>query len=110
MNKKLMSPMVAVIFSFFSVAAMAQKAPKWLSDKGYWVVESNIHTPLAYTISYYTNDNVLINKKSIIGVKLNLQKRKVKMQLKKDLEAYVTAWERQTSPGKDQAWISDKLQ
>ena len=31
-------------------AVPAHETPAWVSDKGYWVVETNIHQPLQYTI------------------------------------------------------------
>ncbi len=70
------------------------KFPDWVSDKGYWVVESNIHSPLDHIITFYNNENELLYKETITGVKLNPEKRKVKMKLKKVLESAVLAWEK----------------
>ena len=71
----------------------APPVPKWVSDKGYWVVEGNVKTPRENTILFYNNDHVLVYKESLTGVKLNTNKRKVKMKLKQVLESSVTAWE-----------------
>ena len=63
-----------------------KKTVPWVSDKGYWVAESNIKTPMNHTIRFYTNDNQLIHTEKISGVKLNFDKRKTKMKMKNALE------------------------
>ena len=70
------------------------KFPRWVSDKGYWVVESNINSPRDHIIRFYNTDNVLVYKETLPGVKLNSEKRKIKMKLKKILESSVVAWEK----------------
>lgn len=70
-----------------------QSLPRWISDKGYWVVESNIHVPRQYTIHFYNNDNEEIYKEKVIGIKLKLNKRKTLLQMKSVLESAVYAWE-----------------
>jgi hypothetical protein len=79
--------------------------PRWVSDKGYWVVESNIHTPLDHIIRFYTNDNLLIYKETLSGVKLNPDKRKVKMKLKKVLESAVLVWEHKKVPEENKNYV-----
>lgn len=66
--------------------------PKWYSEKGYWVLESNINEPLTHTVRLYTNENVLIYKEEIRGVRLDPSRRKIKMKLKKVLETAIEAW------------------
>jgi hypothetical protein len=63
--------------------------PRWISDKGYWVAESNVHTPTQCTIRFYNNDHVMVYSEKVEGIKLKLQKRKVKMNLKKVLESSI---------------------
>lgn len=90
--------MLALTFILISIAATAQnpssKIPRWVSDKGYWVAESNIHSPMNHIIWFYNNDNELLYKETLTGVKMNAGKRKVKMKLKKVLESSVLAWEK----------------
>lgn len=50
------------------------KTPRWVSDKGFWQIESNIHTPNKNIIYFYNNDQVLIYKESLDGIKINLKK------------------------------------
>ncbi len=89
--------MIAGVFSFLSLASIGQQEhqhkPSWISSKGYWVVEGNIHSPLQHTIRFYNNDNLLIGIKELGGVKLDIKKRKVKMMLKESLESSLLAWE-----------------
>lgn len=82
-----------------------QKVPRWVSDKGYWVVESNINTPYDQTIHFYTTEDVLIYKETISGKKLNLNKGSVKMKLKKLLETVVIAWETNKKPQEERAIV-----
>jgi hypothetical protein len=101
MKQKTKTWMAAVILSFISFSSFAQEeivttttpTPRWVSDKGYWVVEGNIHSPLNHIVWFYNNDNTLIYKEVVTGIKLNVGKRKVKMKLKKALETSVMAWE-----------------
>jgi hypothetical protein len=66
--------------------------PKWHSEKGYWVLESNINEPLTHTVRFYTNENILVYKEEISGVRLDPSRRKIKMKLKNVLETAIEAW------------------
>lgn len=69
--------------------------PRWVSNKGWWVVESNIHSPRNHILYFYNRDGVQVYKEKLEGVRLNMRKPKTKMHLKQVLEAAVTAWEQQ---------------
>jgi len=96
------------LISFYSFAQEEQKAatPKWVSEKGYWVVESNIHSPLDHTVRFYNNDDVLIYKETISGTKINFKKTKVKMKLKRALESAILVWEKNKIPEENKEYIS----
>jgi hypothetical protein len=66
--------------------------PKWISEKGYWVIETNINTPGKNILYFYDNNNVLVYKEKADGIVINLKKRRVKMCLKKVLEQSITAY------------------
>ncbi len=85
------------------------KFPRWVSDKGYWVVESNINSPMDHIIRFYTTDNVLVYKETLKGVKLNAERSKVKMKLKKILESSVLAWEKRKQGSEELAWVKAVL-
>ena len=97
-----MSPILVLCFLIIAAAANAQeptttKAP-WISDKGYWNTESNIHDPLNHIIRFYTNDGRLFHTEKLNGVKLDIDKRKTKMKLKKALEQTLELYSKQESP------------
>ena len=69
--------------------------PSWVSDKGYWTIESNIHDPLNHIIRFYTNDGRLFHTEKLSGVKLDVDKRKTKMKLKKALEQTMELYSKQ---------------
>jgi hypothetical protein len=114
MNKTTMKSLVSALFCLFTLSSISQeqdtapspRMPRWVSDKGYWVVESNIHSPLNHTIWLYTNDEVLIYKETLSGVKLNPEKRAVKMKLKKVLETAVLAWEQNKVKQEDKHYVA----
>jgi len=91
--KYLFSRMLITCITFWlSSTVLAQQeeekapAPKWISDKGYWVVESNKKTPKEATVFFYNNDHNLVYKEEIKGQKLKLNKKKTMIRLKSVLE------------------------
>lgn len=109
MKKYLASLAVVLLLSSFTGFAFAQEdtikeaivVPRWVSEKGYWVVENNINQPKTALVRFYNNENTLVYKEQITGIVLKLNKRRVKMKLKKVLEASVLAWT-QHEPAKDE--------
>jgi hypothetical protein len=86
-------------FSSFLMVANAQdqtnekpSTPKWVSDKGYWTVESNQQTPREATVYFYNNDHVLVYKEEIKNQKLKLNKTKTLLRLKLVLEEAVESY------------------
>jgi len=95
----------------FNSFAQSEEQPssassKWISDKGYWVIESNINQPLQHLIRFYNNDDVLVYKEAVAGVKLNPAKRKVKMMLKTVLESSLLAWEKRRMPEENKNYVA----
>jgi hypothetical protein len=91
---------IPLILLFHPVKALAQEEPTripsvpgWVSDKGYWEVESNIHSPWNSTIFFFNNDGIMVYKETLVNVPLDLQKRRTLRRLKKILDRSVTAWE-----------------
>jgi len=66
-------------------------SPSWVSKLGYWVIETNIHTPDHSIIRFYDNTHEMIYQETITGIVLNIKKRKVKMHLKNLLEQAIIA-------------------
>ncbi len=96
---KLKIPLTALLVGLlFTTVSFSQpspgKVPKWVSERGYWIVESNINNKLNHVIWFYNNDDVLIYKELVTGAKLNPSKRKVRLKLKNVLERVVLAYDR----------------
>ncbi len=98
-----------VLFSTTSVIAVAQEnetavkaTPKWISEKGYWVIESNIKLPKTSVVNFYNNDNVLIYSEKVEGVKLNTERRQTCMRLKKVLDQSLIVWGKMQLPNNEQ--------
>jgi len=86
-----------------------QRIPRWISDKGYWVVESNVKTPFNSIIHFYNNDNVLVYREKVDGVKINLNKSRTKMRLKKILEQSIVAYEKNHAITENEQWVAKAL-
>jgi predicted CoA-binding protein len=71
--------------------------PRWISDKGYWVIESNIKNAKNSVIHFYNNNNTNIYSEKVDGVEINLKKRKTLMRLKRALDDSLLAWEKSQS-------------
>lgn len=83
--------------------------PKWVSDKGYWVIENNVHNQKSNVIYFYTTDNVLVYKERVDGVKIKVNKAKVCMRLKSALEQAVTVWEATHEANENKAIVAVAL-
>ncbi len=109
-----------LLLSFFSVTVFAQSeeeatettvypTPKWVSEKGYWVIESNIHTPKLNIIYFYNNDGVLVYKENVDGIVINLKKRSVKMNLKRVLEQSLIAFKENQKASENEMLVINRI-
>jgi hypothetical protein len=85
------------------------KFPRWVSEKGYWIVESNINFPTNHIIRFYNADNVLVYKETLAGVKLDPERTKIKMKLKRVLESSVVTWEKMKKSNEEMALVKSVL-
>jgi hypothetical protein len=109
-TSKLLACAITILIISVAVPAQAQaKVPKWLPENGNWMVESNINKPLHYVIYFYTNEGEVIYKETLVGLKLRLEKRTVKMRLKKVLESALTAWNQNKQLAEEQQWVVKKF-
>jgi hypothetical protein len=90
-------------------AAAKRSVPKWISDKGFWVVESNIETAANCTLYFYNNQKELVYKEEVRGKPINLTKRKTKMILKKVLEQSVQDFDRDHRPAQNEMRVMGLL-
>ena len=83
-----------IVTLLITASIHAQHAkPKWVSEKGYWVVETSGQTKNNQIIRFYSNEGQLVHQEPVANQALKLSKRKVKMELKKLLEASVDSWQ-----------------
>lgn len=98
MKKILFTIAAGFLFGLSTLPAKAQKevppVPSWVSDRGYWVVESHADSSI---VLFYNNDNQLMYKRRVSGV-VDAGRRKTKLWLTKELEQVVSAREKGKSP------------
>lgn len=104
--------LITALLIMISISLYAQngykkiKSPRWVSEKGFWQIQSNINRPDRNIVYFYNNENVLVYKENVDGVVFDLQKKRVKMRLKRALEAAILAWNRDRMFQDNQQWIS----
>lgn len=77
-----------------TISFKSSQGPKWISEKGFWVVESNIHQPRKSIIYFYNNKKELVYKELITDEKFKLHKRKTLIRIKNTLETVLIAWDK----------------
>jgi hypothetical protein len=112
MKKILLILAIVIVATSFKAAAQSQssKTPKWISDKGYWVLEDNKKGNSFSVINFYNNDNQLVYREKLIGTSLNINKKKTLMKLKDALDASIVAWEEKHTLREDEAIVAKVLQ
>lgn len=111
MRKILKAAAMLAVCTLTSIIMFAQEngpvrasIPKWISDKGYWVIETNIKTPDKSVVHFYNNNNIEVYSEKVQGIILNPKKRKTLMGLKKVLDQSLLAWQ-QSHLSKDSAQL-----
>ena len=98
-----------IIICLLTVVTTAQYKPAstapWVSELGYWVLETNLHRPRHHIVRFYNNENLLVYTETLDGVKLNPGKRKVKMKLKKALETSLLSWQKTRHPETNKDYV-----
>ena len=64
--------------------ASAQKIP--MSNKGYWVIESNKQTPKQSVVNFYNLNNELVYQETITGKKVKVDNNRTRKVLQNTLE------------------------
>lgn len=116
MKRFLITLCIPLILLIHPVKGFAQEestripsVPGWVSDKGYWQVESNIHSPWNSTISFFNNDGIMVYKETLVNVPLNLQRKRTLRRLKKVLDRSVVAWESGHPGSSDELLVTRSL-
>lgn len=107
MYYNLKNSLLAALFICGSLTASAQektgpvKTPRFLSEKGYWVIKSNVKQPKETVVYFYNLQNKLVYEEELKNVNLNIKRTKVKMRLKRALEQAIATHERGELAAKD---------
>jgi hypothetical protein len=105
----------SILASFFicvSAAASAQeeavnnRTPRFVSEKGYWVIKSNVNQPKEAVVYFYNLQHELVYEEEVKNTKLNINRTKVKMRLKKALEQAIAVHEQGGVASKDRILVS----
>jgi len=66
--------------------------PAWVSNHGYWVLETSGTPQHQQTIRFYNNAHALVATRQHYGRRLNIQRKNVKLRLKGLLEQALEQW------------------
>ena len=79
----------AILFSSTNLSAQKQNT---IPEKGYWVIESNIHNKNNAIVRFYDDNSVLIYQENVHDYRMNINRRKTLRALKSGLETAMIAW------------------
>ena len=86
---------ICLLYNSTLKAQSESTVPKWMCEKGYWVIQSNLKTPKNATIFFYTPQHELVYKEFVSGKKINIDKLKTRKHLEEVLNQAVTAWQKE---------------
>ncbi len=109
MKKQLLVTLITSLLFQASIFAQSKGAPQGVSEKGWWVIESNIHTPKKNIVYFYNNDGTLVYKEKIDGIRINPARKTTRLQLKQVLESAVVTWEKEHQVTEDKALVANSL-
>jgi len=75
-----------LILALAAVAGFAKAQQIQIPNNGYWVVESNKHSPKESVVRFYNLDNVLVYQENISGKKVKVNNKHTRQALNNTLE------------------------
>lgn len=109
MKKQLLVLLIAGLLFQAGAFAQSKGSPEGVSEKGWWVIENNIHTPKNNIVYFYNNEGVLVYKEKIEGIRINPSRKTTRLQLKQVLESAVVTWEQKHKFQEDQELVANSL-
>lgn len=94
------------ILNFSFAQSGHYKTPHWVPNEGSWVVEQNENQPRHNIIRFYNEQHELIYTERLDGIWLDVQRKKVKMKLKKLLENRIVAWSMNKTREADKGYVA----
>jgi hypothetical protein len=109
MKKQLMVLLISGLLFQASSFAQRKGSPEGVSEKGWWVIENNVHKPKNNIVYFYNNDGILVYKEKIEGIRINPSRKTTRLQLKQVLESAVVAWEQKHLLQENQELVANQL-
>lgn len=108
MNKRFVLRIIVQVacLMLFVFAANAQNDKSAGSQKGFWVVVTNVHVKKEAIIQFYNDEKRLIYEEKITGKKLKLNKIKTIRCLEEGLDKAINAFNNDKAVLKDKGWIA----
>lgn len=95
MKKTLIFLMCSIFLGYSLKAQNKSEVPKWMCEKGYWVIQSNLKTPKSCVIYFYTRQHDLVYKELVSGKKINSEKTSTRKHLEEVLNQSITTWQKE---------------
>jgi hypothetical protein len=92
---KLMLLLIIVLCTNATIKAQSSAVPKWMSQKGFWVIQSNLKSSKNSIIYFYTNDHELVYKEKVTGKRINPDRLKTRKHLESVLVKSIAAWQKE---------------
>jgi hypothetical protein len=104
----------ATFFAILLSFALSSKAQTKLNttpekETGFWVIESNKHSPKNSIVYFYNEDKELVYKESITGKRININRKKTRKQLNGVLEQCLLSWKKERTIKENQQWLAANL-
>ena len=90
------------------VKAQSSKVPAWMCEKGFWVIQSNVHTPKIAIIYFYTNQRELVYKEEVKGKRINSERIRTRKHLEAVLNGAIIAWQKDGIVKENQQLVAAK--
>ena len=84
---------IIAVCAFLMISSSINAQKKFnIPPEGFWVLESNLHNKKSTTIRFYTDSSVLVYEETVNNCRLNINRKKNLVDLKKGLEEAMMAW------------------
>ncbi len=78
-----------------------------MCQKGFWVIQGNLHSPKNSTIYFYNNERELVYKEEVYN-RINPDKLKTRKRLESVLNQSVIAWQKERVLKENQQLVSNE--
>ena len=105
--------MKTLLFAFFCLCiqvganAQSSRVPKWMCQKGFWVIQGNLQSPKTSTIYFYNNEQQLVYKEQVYK-RINPDKLNTRKRLESVLNQSIIAWQKDHVAKENQQLVISK--